>query len=408
MNAGTPDETVTAHDVRTAQFTLVKRGGYDTQEVDAFLDQVAETLDIIAETQYRAPARPPVEAAEAPAVAAPAPVPAPVVAPVVEAVPQLHDPDGAAQRLLAAAQRTSDALTAEAKSYAEAQRAEADAYAAATRSDADSHAARVTSTAEAQAATIRETAAEEARRVAEATRSSLINEIERLESDRERLMGDTERIRRTFEADRMRLLDIVDGLRRDINDAGADLPASEPAPAATAGAAAAVAATATPPAPEASPQAEQAAADPVSDQTFEVAVAGGAVTGAVTEPEIPNDNAVVEGGLDDVAAGIVPDEPDERAEPDPVAAPEASDPEARSGTIFDIESDPTWSDDDGPPTEAMPVIEDRGDRFFDELRSSDDSGLGPLDEDTDAALTAFFESDDDDDESWRRRFGGRG
>lgn len=407
MNAGTPDETVTAHDVRTAQFTLVKRGGYDTQEVDAFLDQVAETLDVVAETNYRAPARPPLDAVETPGPA-PAPAPTPVVAPV-QALPQLHDPDGAAQRLLAAAQRTSDSLTAEAKSYAEAQRAEADAYATTTRSDADAHAERVTSTAEAQAATIRETATEEARRVAEATRASLLTEIERLESDRDRLMGDTDRIRRTFEADRMRLLDIVDGLRRDISDVGADLtaaeaaPASEAAPAVAGSAAAVVASTAQ--------EEPDALAEPASDTAFEVAVAGGADVEAAAAPETRQDEADDESNVDEAGVEVETSEPDERADedrPEPTPVPESVGTEARAGTIFDIESDPTWSDDAGPSTEAMPVIEDRGDRFFDELRSSDDGGLGPLDEDTDAALTAFFESDDDDDESWRRRFGGRG
>lgn len=374
MNAATPDEAVTAHDVRTAQFTLVKRGGYDTQEVDAFLDQVAETLDVIAETRYRAPTRPPVEVAEAPAVApAPAPAPAPV-----EAAPRLHDPDGAAQRLLAAAQRTSDALTAEARSYAEAQRAEADAYAATTRADADAHAERVTATAEVQAATIRETAADEARRVAEATRTSLLDEIERLESDRDRLMGDTEKIRRTFAADRMRLLDIVDGLRRQIDDAGADLAAAEEAPAGHG----------------AEPQEAPAPGVPDTVDAASPEVVEAEIVEPEPEPE-PEAPAPVE------AEALFED-----AEPAPETAAARPDG-ARGQTIFDIESDPTWRDDDGPPTEAVPVISDRGDRFFDELRAADDGGLGPLDEDTDAALTAFFESDDDDDESWRRRFGSR-
>jgi len=38
-------EPVTADDVLTVQFTHIKRGGYDTQEVDAFLDRIAVTLD---------------------------------------------------------------------------------------------------------------------------------------------------------------------------------------------------------------------------------------------------------------------------------------------------------------------------------------------------------------------------
>jgi hypothetical protein len=263
----------------------------------------------------------------------------------------------------------------------------------------------VTSTAEAQAATIRETAAEEARRVAEATRSSLITEIERLETDRERLMGDTERIRRTFEADRMRLLDIVDGLRRDISDAGTDLSDAEPAPAETPAAAVAPAAAAA----ASIPTEEPAVADTTSDAGFEVAVAGGADIEAAAAPVDAVDGNDPDDASPAVASSETEAEPELARQPEPVSEPASSESEARAGTIFDIESDPTWSDDDGPPTEAMPVIEDRGgDRFFDELRSSDDGGLGPLDEDTDAALTAFFESDDDDDESWRRRFGGRG
>jgi DivIVA domain-containing protein len=39
------DGRMTPEDVRDARFTLVKRGGYDTQEVDAFLDELMEEFD---------------------------------------------------------------------------------------------------------------------------------------------------------------------------------------------------------------------------------------------------------------------------------------------------------------------------------------------------------------------------
>ena len=69
--------------------------------------------------------------------------------------------------------------------------------------------------------------------------------------------------------------------------------------------------------------------------------------------------------------------------------------EAAPGTIFDIEAEEPAGD---------------GARFFDDLRQADAEAntLGPLDEDTDAALSAFFDGEDEDsDESsrWRDRFG---
>lgn len=41
----TGDGQMQPEDVRDARFTLVKRGGYDTQEVDAFLDELMEELE---------------------------------------------------------------------------------------------------------------------------------------------------------------------------------------------------------------------------------------------------------------------------------------------------------------------------------------------------------------------------
>ena len=38
-------DPVTADDVLTVQFTHIKKGGYAQQEVDAFLDRIAATLD---------------------------------------------------------------------------------------------------------------------------------------------------------------------------------------------------------------------------------------------------------------------------------------------------------------------------------------------------------------------------
>ena len=61
---------------------------------------------------------------------------------------------------------------------------------------------------------------------------------------------------------------------------------------------------------------------------------------------------------------------------------------------LDVDDDDGFADDEG----------DGG--FLDELRGGSDQGLGPVDDDTDAAL-GVLRPDDDDDQSWRRRFGGR-
>ncbi|MEC7924522.1 MAG: hypothetical protein VYB80_04805, partial [Actinomycetota bacterium] len=57
-------------------------------------------------------------------------------------------------------------------------------------------------------------------------------------------------------------------------------------------------------------------------------------------------------------------------------------------------------DNDGPPTQISPVVEDgsttSGDRFFEELRESDphESVLGLVDDETDAAISAFLSEED--------------
>src|SRR5262245_32464448 len=122
--------SLTAEDVQGVLFQTSKKrnAGYDEDEVDAFLDQVAAELNRLnAENESlraQLAARPTPTPAAAP-VAAPTPVPAPVPA----AAPPSSGAEQAA-RVLAAAERTADEVIAAARS-------EADTMVATARSKAD-------------------------------------------------------------------------------------------------------------------------------------------------------------------------------------------------------------------------------------------------------------------------------
>lgn len=464
---------LTGDDVRLAQFDTVRRGGYNTSQVDTFLDRVAETFSMNTGRDVSGipePAAPifdpedePVAAADGgifedpdlapaagdatemiavvpdpdpepafdpapetvvepaavveaePVVAMPEPAPVPLPEPVVDpepvvaaaetpaqgagATPHLHDPEGAAQRLLAAAQLAADRLTADAETYAAQVRAEADEYAAATRSEADDHAAQVTGAAEAQAAAIREVAADEARRVAEETRDALMGEISSLEQRRTDLEATSAALQTRVETERARALELAEALRVA---AGAD---SQP------------------------PEAQAVPADPgpdavLADVDHEVAAAfddpSASVETAEADPEADPESESDAADVDDPPQASLDLAGAERVGTDPAAAAATSvfdlpddgeadtsvewidEEPAGGGVIFDLEAD------DGEPA-AAPVVESHaGERFFDELRQAEEAdGLGPLDDDTDAALSAFFDGDeaDENDSRWRDRFG---
>ncbi len=433
-----PDGSMSADDVRNVEFSHMKRGGYDTREVDTFLDRVVAVLG----ASHPGPEDPimidepsePGPAIEVPPVAADEPVPAASTvaespaSPGTSGGPRLHDPEGAAQRLLAAAQLAADTLTADAESYSARIRREADDYAAATKSEADGHAERVTAAAESQAAAIREVAADEARRVAEDARAELVRDMDALEAKRAELEEQTASLEGRLATDRTRILALVEELRATVLATGEQSAGAEHALAAH---------TDLDEEPDlahdVAEEVEEAFALPDSDEDL------GEVTIVVEEEsvEIDLDEPPRAEDLDDVAdleVDVVSDEEDPldaTDEGDATAtasrsvfdlgddeADEADDAgwldEQEGGTaggLFDIEADPDW-DDGGPPTRAMPAVggeaEDPGDRFFEDLRQADQAdSLGPLDDDTDAALSAFFDADDDSDSRsrWSDRFG---
>lgn len=417
-----PEASVTADDVRLVSFSEVRRGGYDTHEVEAFLDRVAETLTALA--------------------AAPEPRPQ-----VVDDTPRLHDPEGAAQRLLAAAQQTADTLTAEATSYAETTRSEADVYAEAVRREADSHATQVTTAAETQAETIRSVAADEARRMAEEARASLVEEIATLEQTRDALSSDCALLESHMETQRSRLLTAIDDLRASVQtldlavEAAPGLSTTAPADDTTA---------------EEDPADEDPADEDLADEDLadedeptmahDMAIevedtddthddTEDLVVEEVAEPVVEDVEPVVDDATEDVDVEVEEEDEDEEDEApvavsvfdllddedDDVSADWLDEPALANGArtngaadsgadglgLFDADEDLDV------PAQAMPAIDDghgvSGDRFFEELRQAerDDNLLGPLDDDTDAALAAFFEPDVDEAEERRSRFGRR-
>ncbi|MGI9621650.1 MAG: hypothetical protein ACR2PK_02340, partial [Acidimicrobiales bacterium] len=297
--------------------------------------------------------------------------------------PRLHDPEGAARNLLAAAQLAADTLTSDADVYAAGVRSEADEYAALTRGEADEHAARVTTTAETQAAAIREVAADEARRVAEETRAELVDEISALEGRRDELSTEVAAIETHVDTERSRMLGMVDDLRAAVLAGGGLVAAKNIAEA------------------DEGPGDGEAASDVSLDEQES---AGASDIGTSTDA-VDSDETVVDDDESDPeseAARSVFDEPDPHAAD---TSAEWLDEEPPAATIFDVESE---DDAGGPPTASMQAVDGAGERFFDELRDAESDSLGPLDDDTDAALSAFFDGDEEGDTSggrWRDRFG---
>ncbi|HZQ59181.1 MAG TPA: DivIVA domain-containing protein [Acidimicrobiales bacterium] len=138
-------ELTSSDRVRTAEFA-VKMRGYDTDQVDAFLDELAEGVDGLlarvrtAESTSQERAAGALEApSEAPALVPAAP-PEPAPAPEARPAGELGVGEGAVGRALVLAQRMADQLLEEAKETARAVREDAWADAEKIRSTAVSEA----------------------------------------------------------------------------------------------------------------------------------------------------------------------------------------------------------------------------------------------------------------------------
>ena len=319
--------------IRNVRFARHRRGGYEIQEVDSFLRRFAELLEA-EDSRIHTNAT---EDSE------------------------LYDPEGAAQRLLAAAQRTADSLTKEAAAQSE----------------------QLIASAEAQADNIKRVVVEEARKMAEESQTDLREKIETLESKRKNLEEKCGYLEGQLHAGKDQLLIVLDEMRKIIEDSELELEIGQ--------------------------EIEDLEEDSselglglleVSEEDIEAETIGEA--GATTMSEIRD---------------ISPADREDSMEVDEARREDEMPPEL--SLVHSTEDLESWIDaaaagaeegigenwiedeeDGGPPTQANPVVQGSegvsGDRFFEELRDSDphESVLGLVDDETDEAISSFFSDDE--------------
>lgn len=185
------------HDV---EFREAKRGGYNTQDVDEFLERLAVGLER-QDAQLRE-ARQRIEIAEARVAEA--------ERRAVQAEQRASDnvtSDETLTRTLVLAQRTADAAIREAEEQA-----------ARTLSSAQEQAARLLGEAEDIAARARAEAEDEARQAHEEARTQVLQEMRELEALRDQLRDDAEVLERHLDEQRERARRAVDELQRMLDD----------------------------------------------------------------------------------------------------------------------------------------------------------------------------------------------
>jgi DivIVA domain-containing protein len=188
--------------------------GYDTDEVDEFLERVAVGIDELHAQLAEA------RSAHPETAAAPATVATPIAEPKSEALPPIDD--DAIRRTLVLAQRTADMAIAEAKEEA----------------------ARLLSDATSESERLRTEAAEHAASLSSAAEVDLHQRVERLSAERDALDAEIRSLTSLVEAERARIIDSlhallssVDGVRvsdsfANIADRAPVAPPPEPEPAA--------------------------------------------------------------------------------------------------------------------------------------------------------------------------------
>lgn len=191
---------VTPQLLHDAEFREAKRGGYNTQDVDEFLERLAVGLErqdgIVREARQR------IEAAEARAAEAEQ-----RAAQAEQAASETSTSDGTLARTLVLAQRTADAAISEAEEQASLTLATAQAEA--ERLLAEAHEASARARAEAE---------DEAHQAHEETRTRVLGEMRDMETARDRLREDVEILEHHLVEQRERVRRAVDELQRTIDD----------------------------------------------------------------------------------------------------------------------------------------------------------------------------------------------
>ncbi|MBF82516.1 MAG: hypothetical protein CL522_03845 [Actinobacteria bacterium] len=320
--------------IRNVRFARHRRGGYDIQEVDSFLRRFAELLE---SEDFRIPTN-------------------------GEEDSELYDPEGAAQRLLAAAQRTADSLTKEAAAQAE----------------------QLIASAEAQADNIKRVVVEEARKMAEESQTNLKGKIESLESKRKNLEERCGYLEGQLHAGKDQLLIVLDEMRKLIEDSELELEIGQEIEELG----------------EDSSELELELLEAQDEEAIEDETAGLDGISAMSEirdirPASQEDVMEVDGGR------LEKEMPPELSLVHSTEDLESWIDAAAAGAEEGIGEN--WIEDQedaGPPTQITPVVQGNegvsGDRFFEELRDSDphESVLGLVDDETDEAISSFFSDEE--------------
>jgi len=163
--AGTESKTypITPEQIKSITFSNIKRGGYDPEEVDIFIHQLATIISRSPEDIFgqRTTSE------------------------------EREDADSAAQRLLSAAQRTADQLIADSKEQA----------------------TQLIASAEAQADNVKRIVTEEARQMAEEAQSKLKDDISNLTEKRKRLIEDCSALSAELQAGKDQLLTTLEEIK---------------------------------------------------------------------------------------------------------------------------------------------------------------------------------------------------
>ncbi len=308
-------QNLTSEDIKRIRFSRVKRGGYDPQEVDSMLTRIA---DAISETTS-------------------------------EFAEDLHDPEGAAQRLLSAAQKTADTVL----------------------NDANQQAEQLVASAEAQADNMKRLVVEEARKMAEESQSNLNEALDTLNLEKSRLEERCAYLEGQLQAGKDQLLATIEEMKLTIEDSELSLDL-----------------------------ADEGLVQSSSEDT--VSSVGGEEDGSTIEHplETTSEKDFGHNSKEVVSVAELMDSPPELTlvhdkESNEIWLQQAA-LEAEE-ELAEVEVSEEW--DEGPPTEAIQVVDDgsvvSGDRFFEELSESNphSSALGEVDDATDAAMYAFFETE---------------
>jgi DivIVA domain-containing protein len=191
---------LTPQTLHAVEFREARRGGYNTRDVDDFIERVAAGVGHLNERVREAQAR--AEAAEARLVELQREVEELRRRPPTAAAPEVSDTDETLRRTLVLAQRTADATVKEAKEEANRVLSESREEAARTRAEAEA----------------------EARRGAESARVAAQSEVEGLLSDRDRLKADYDMLTRRIEEQRSQLRSGIDQMQRLLDDPAALKP----------------------------------------------------------------------------------------------------------------------------------------------------------------------------------------